>query len=86
MLLFLSRPQIVFSNFEKHIGATYVLYCITEENRNHSPDSETMKNKGRTITINVPVVFYFILMMLHPSKPLCISAIKTSGTLVVLCT
>jgi hypothetical protein len=26
------------------------------------------------------------VMMLHPSKPLCISVIKTTGTLVVLCT
>ncbi len=26
------------------------------------------------------------VMLLHPSKPLCISAIKTTGTLVVLCT
>jgi hypothetical protein len=39
------------------------------------------------ITINVPVVFMAqYVMMLHTSKPLRISAIKTTGTLVVLCT
>ncbi len=46
-----------------------------------------------SITINVPVVFMAryimvlrVIMMLHPSKPLSTSVIKTTGTLVVLCT
>jgi hypothetical protein len=50
------------------------------------------------LTINVPVVFMaryvmvlscpvlLLVMMLHSSKPLSISAIKTTGTLVDLCT